>query len=150
MPVDAVQEVTRTEYTIFIFFASLGVLQLGALGGQLKGMLFFRRPALTYLFALLTTGAAFFWFFFYESRIDTIMRQTGLEGKQQFAYFCLGAFLAVVATLLLTSLLAPLRRKAGCARRNPGEGLESLTELSYYEAVKRSLKTWWNPYDLAD
>jgi len=150
MPVDTFQEVTRTEYTIFVFVASLGFMQLGALGGGLKGLLFFRKPVLTYFFALVTTGSAFYWFFFYGSRIDTIMRQTGLEGKQQFAYFCLGAFLAVVVTLLLTSLVAPFRRHVGSAREDPGEGLESLTQLSYYEAVKRSLKTWWNPYDLAD
>jgi len=150
MPDETIGEVTRSGYTVFIFLASLGVLQLAALGGGLKGMLLFRKPVLTYLFALVTMGSAYYWFFFHDSRIDTIMRQTGLEGKQQFAYFCLGAFLAVVVTMAVTSLLGLLRRRPGSANKNPGEGLEALSELSYYEAVKRSLKSWWDSNDVAD
>jgi len=150
MPDDAVGELTRSSYTFFVFWASLGVLQLAALGGGLRGMLFFRRPVLTYLFALVTIGTAYYWFFFHNSRIDTIMRQTVLEGKQQFAYFCLGAFLGVVVTMVVTSMLGWLRREPGSAKKNPGEGLEALTQLTYFQAVKRSLKSWWNPNDVAD
>lgn len=140
--------VSREEYIAFVFMASVGVLQLVGAFTQLKGLLFFRNRALTYLLSSLLIVGSFYWFFARDDRWDNVMRHTSLEGKQQFLYFCLAAFLAVMFTLAFSSLLAALRARRqnkGMANpgqmTDPGEGLDKLKEMSYFEAVKRSLKS---------
>jgi len=145
-----VELVSREEYIAFVFMASVGVLQLVGAFTQLKGLLFFRNRALTYLLSFLLIGGSFYWFFVRDDRWDTIMRHTSLEGKQQFLYFCLAAFLAVFFTLVISSLLAALRaRRQNKSTTNPGqttdpdpgEGLDKLKEVSYLEALKRSFRS---------
>jgi hypothetical protein len=143
-----VELVSREEYIAFVFMASVGVLQLVGAFTQLKGLLFFRNRALTYLLSSLLIVGSFYWFFARDDRWDNVMRHTSLEGKQQFLYFCLAAFLAVMFTLAFSSLLAALRARRqnkGMANpgqmTDPGEGLDKLKEMSYFEAVKRSLKS---------
>jgi len=132
--------------------ASVGVLQLVGAFTQLRGLLFFRNRAVTCLLSSVLIVGSFYWFFARDDRWDNILRHTSLEGKQQFLYFCLAAFLAVMFTLAFSSLLAALRAK----RQNkgmsnpgqttdpdpdPGEGLDKLKEMSYFEGVKHSFKS---------
>ena len=133
-------EVTRSEYLLFVFMAAVGVLQLVGARTQLKGLLFFKKPALAYLISLLALGGSFYWFFVRDDRMDTIMRHTGLEGAQQFYYFCLAAFAGLVFTLLVSSLINTLRPKGHSMESSPVEGLEALNNMSYLEALRRSLR----------
>ena len=142
--------VSREEYIAFVFMASVGVLQLVGAFTQIKGLLFFRNRALTYLLSFLLIGGSFYWFFVRDDRWDTIMRHTSLEGKQQFLYFCLAVFLAVMFTLVASSLLAALRARrqnkdmtnpGQTTDPDPGEGLDKLKEVSYLEALKRSFRS---------
>jgi hypothetical protein len=134
--------VTRSEYLLLVFVACVGVLQLVGARTRLKGLLFFRTQAVAYLLSVAALGGSFWWFFVRDDRWDTVMRRTGLEGAQQFYYFCLAAFAAVVFTLVVSSLLHALRPKGRSMRRVPGQGLDALQDMSYFEAVKHSLKSW--------
>jgi len=131
-------KVTSFQYFIFVFIASVGVLQLIAAGTGLKGILFFKRKALDYLFSFLAIGGSFYWFFQWHNRIDTVMRQTGLEGAQQFLYFCMATFAALVFTLIGSSLLKV--RGKGQPKGNR-QGLDALKEMSYFVAVKHSFRS---------
>jgi hypothetical protein len=133
--------VTFSEYLFFVFLASVGVLQLVALRARLKGLLFFKQPVLTYIFSILATGGAYWWFFQRDNRIDTIMRQTGLEGKQQFFSFCTAAFLAVVFTLVVSSLIGMLGKKPQKQDDDDVDGLDALKEKTYFEAIKHSFRS---------
>ena len=133
--------VQRWEYFLFVFIASAGVLQLVASYSQLKGLLFFESKILSYLFALLAIGGSFGWFFGYNHRIDTVMRRVGLEGAQQFLYFNLAAFLALVLTLIVSSVLHAYRHRAQCEQKEYPEGLGALRETSYFESLKHSLRS---------
>ncbi|MBL7119213.1 MAG: hypothetical protein ISS53_00855 [Dehalococcoidia bacterium] len=133
--------VTRAEYLIFIFTASVGVLQLVAARTQLKGLLFFRKSVLAYPLSLLLIIGSFWWFFVRDDRIDTIMRQTGLEGSGQFYNFCMGAFAALLFTLAASSLIGLLRHRRQRNENENSEGLNTLRQMSYYEAVKRSFRS---------
>lgn len=133
--------VTRAEYLIFIFTASVGVLQLVSARTQLKGLLFFKKPVLAYPFSLLLIIGSFWWFFVRDDRIDTIMRQPGLEGSGQFYNFCMGAFAALLFTLAVSSLIGLLRRRGQRNENENSEGLDTLRQMSYYEAVKRSFRS---------
>jgi len=131
-------QVTSCQYFIFVFIAAVGVLQLIATGTQLKGLLFFKRKALVYLFSFLAIGGSFGWFFGWDNRLDTVMRQTGLEGAQQFLYFCLAAFAALVFTLIVSSLL---KAQWKGQPKGSSQGLDALKERSYFEAVKHSFRS---------
>jgi len=141
-----VEQVTSFEYFIFVFIASVGVLQLIATITQRKGLLFFKRKALSWLFSFLAIGGSFGWFFGWGDPMDmamrqtgdAAMRQTGLEGAQQFLYFCMATFAALVVTLIVSSL-----RRARW-KGHPGgssQGLDALKERSYFEAVKHSFRS---------
>jgi len=68
------------------------------------------------------------------------MRQTGLEGKQQFFSFCTAAFLAIVFTLVVSSLIGMIRKKPQKQNEDDIDGLDALKEKTYFEAVKHSFK----------
>lgn len=133
--------ITFPEYLAFVFMASVGVLQLVAASVQLRGLLFLKRPILAYPLSFLIIGSAFYWFFQRDNRIDTIMRQTGLEGTQQFFGFCIGAFLAVVFTLIASSLISAIQNKTPINENAPSQGLDALREKSYFEALKHSFRS---------
>jgi len=133
--------VQHWEYFLFVFIASVGVLQLAASYSQLQGLLFFQNKILSYLFALLAIGGSFEWFFGYNNRIDTVMRRVGLEGAQQFLYFNMAVFLALVLTLIISSVLHAYRHRAQRGQKEYPEGLGALIETSYFESLKHSLRS---------
>lgn len=138
------------EYYLFVFVASVGVLQLVATYRQIKGLLFFQNRTLSYIFSILTIGGSFGWFFGWADRLDTIMRRVGLEGAQQFLYFNMAAFLALIFTLIVTSLLYSCRSRAQCHQKSYPEGLGALKEIGYFEALKLSLRPRGRRDDTAD
>lgn len=138
------------EYYLFVFIASVGVLQLVAAYRQIKGLLFFQNKILSYIFSILAIGGSFGWFFGWADRLDTIMRRVGLEGAQQFLYFNMGAFLALIFTLIVTSLLYAYRSRAQCHQKSYPQGLGALKEIGYFEALKLSLKPRGRRDDTAD
>jgi len=141
-----VEQVTPFEYFILVFIASVGVLQLIATVTQRKGLLFFNRKALAYLFSFLAIGGSFGWFFGWGDPLDmamrqtgdAAMRQTGLEGAQQFLYFNMAVFAALVFTLIVSSLL---KARWKGQPKGSSQGLDALKERSYFEAVKHSFRS---------
>jgi len=138
-------------YMLFVFMASVGVLQLVAIRTELKGLLFFHRPALTYFIAFLALAGSFYWFFGVGDPMDIAMKMTGdaamrktsLEGREQFFSFCTAAFLAVVFTVTVSSLIDMLRKKPQSNDDEDEEisGLDALKNKSYFEAIKLSFKS---------
>lgn len=130
------------QYCIFVFIAVVGVLQLTATCHQLKGMLFIRNKPITLILSVAAIVFAFWWFFFRDNRIDTVMRSTGVEGAQQFAVFCWTTFAALIVTLVISSLLQmfvyrPLR---GTAQEERLEGAYQLRYTSWFEALREAFR----------
>ena len=130
------------EYCIFVFTAVIGLLQLIATCNQLKGMLFMRNRPITLVLSIAAILFAFWWFFFRDNRLDTVMRRTGLEGAQQFSVFCWTTFAALVVTLVLSSLLRMFvyRRREGTEQEERLEGAYQLRYMSWFEALREVLK----------
>jgi hypothetical protein len=120
------------DYILFIFIASLGVLQLSASLRGFSRLMLFRTKPLSYMFAAVCILGSFGWFFGWDDRLDEKIMMTGLEGGQQFFYFALSFFLALVFTLLLSSLR--WRRLAPSDKDE--EGLEALTYKTYLQAMQ--------------
>jgi hypothetical protein len=130
------------QYCIFVSIAVMGLLQLIATCNQLQGMLFIRNRPVTLVLSIAAIVLAFWWFFFRDNRLDTVMRRTGLEGAQQFTVFCWTTFTALVVTLVLSSLLRILvyRRKESDEQEDRIEGAYQLRYMSWFEALRGVLR----------
>jgi hypothetical protein len=136
-------EIVRAwQYCIFVFIAVMGMLQLIASCHQIKGMLFIRNKPITLILSIAAIVFAFWWFFFRDSRIDTVMRRTGVEGAQQFAVFCWTTFTALVVTLVISSLLQMFvyRRREGTRQEERLEGAYQLRYVSWFEALREAFR----------
>ncbi len=120
------------EYTIFIFAATFGVLQLAAVHSGLRGLSFLKRPLAASIFGAVVIIGAYVWFFAIENR-----NVPGLEGSQQLGNFALGASLAIVFTFVVSSILRsdtdPEHSESG-----QGQGLNVLRAMTYFQAIKRA------------
>ena len=127
------------DYVLFIFLASLGVVQLAALKNGLKGLYFIRIPLLNFVAALALVVGSFVWFFVSEPRNlpDT---GGGLDGNQQAMFSVAAAVGAVLFTLATTSLL-----NAGFGRGEElkGTGLQALRRTNYFIALRRTMGRLW-------
>jgi uncharacterized membrane protein len=125
-----------------VFIAVVGVLQLTATCHQLKGMLFIRNKPVTLVLSIAAIAFAFWWFFFRDSRIDTVMRSTGVEGAEQFTVFCWTTFTALIVTLVISSLLQMFvyRRREGTTQEERLEGAYQLRYMSWFEALREAFR----------
>ena len=122
------------EYFLLAFVSCLGVLQIVANANKLRGISFFKRLTLGYIFAALIIIGAISWFFITEDRIVP-----GLTGPDMALWFFVGATLAVITTLILSSLLNR-RMSPSIGDPEPEEkGLGVLKEITYFQAIHRHL-----------
>jgi len=89
------------DYFVLAFGGAVGVYQIAAAHAGFKGLCFFRRPLLQYLFGLVAIAGAFGWFYGTENR----NWQHTVEGTQQLGLFLLAIILAYFATALVASLI---------------------------------------------
>ena len=125
------------DYFLFVFAASLGVLQLTAAYSRLYGLLLFNR-ALSSLLGFVAVVLAFTWFFASEPRNipDT---SSGLDGNQQAILFFAGALAALVTTLVASSL----RHWSMAGGGEHDRGLEALRRASYLRVLLKGLDGHW-------
>ena len=123
------------DYCSFVFLATLGVVQMTAARGSLRGLLFLRHRRLAFLSGGILTAAAFLWFFLSEPRNIPDTRG-GLDGNETAGYFAVAAGSAVILTLLLSSLSNRSMMGSGIA----APGLEALRQTTYIRALAQALK----------
>ena len=132
------------DFFILAFLISLGTLQMAAAYRSLRGLLFIRSRTAAFLLGLAFTLAGFIWFYLAEPRniSDT---EGGIDGNQSSALFAGGAGAAVLATLLLSSLvnwsLGRNERGGGEAPYQPG--LDALTHTNYLRAFASAVRSLW-------
>ncbi len=126
-------------YVNLVFIASVGVIQLAAAHAGLTKLLFIKCKAITYALGVTLIVAGFIWFFWPGPRHipDTA---GGLDGNDQAARFALSALAAVGFTVLTSSLL---NRRSQDRQTPTLDGLESLRENTYLEALPTGLRSLW-------
>ena len=127
------------DYLAFIFFASLGVVQLAILNNGLKGLYFVGIPVLNLTIALALLVGAFLWFFLSEPR-NLPDSGGGLDGNRQAILSVIGSVSAVIFTLAVTSLRAAMSRQEKVSYM---PGLEALKRSSYVSAVRGTFCRLW-------
>lgn len=128
----------KLDYILWVFTASCGILQWVASANKLKGLTFFPKPIMNYIFSLAAVGGSFYWFFLWDNRLAEKIMRTGLEGKQQFYSFLLAVLLAVVFTVVVSSWVRAFARTRSSS--SDQEGLDALREMSYFVALRRSFR----------
>lgn len=129
-----------TDYFLLVFIASLGVVQVGASMGQLKGLLVFKSPIIARTLGLGLVVGAFVLFFSTGTR-NINDYEGGLNAPTQGLFFFLGSSAGVILTLLSTSIL---NRRMNGARPPSEPGLDALKDTNYLLALGRSLSYWGN------
>ena len=150
------------EYFLFIYLASLGVLQIAVSYANLRGLSFFKRPIWGYIFGSLAIAGGFSWFYIvgnphpevgYAITVSDIFRYgfsnplppgTGLIlGAGESVFF----FLVAVVCALLTTIIISSIVKFRISTRTPEdkneealEGLEALKGMTFFQAITRNLR----------
>ncbi len=130
------------DYYILVVVAAFGAIQIAASVSQLKGLLLFKSIRAARTVGLALVVGAFVWFFASESR-NINDYEGGLDGNAQAVYFLLGAATAVLATIVVSSLL-----NAGMngGEPAPGEGLDALRHTNFVRALAHSIRYWWKEW----
>ena len=129
-----------TDYCIGVFVSTLGVLQLAFSVGGIRGMLVFKSPLVASALGLALAIAGFVLFFSTGTR-NINDYEGGLDAPTQALFFFLGAFAAVIVTLVVTSIVNHRMRGP---ESDPEAGIDSLRDTNYALSLARSLRYWWN------
>ncbi len=127
------------DYFILVFVGSLGVIQVAASIGGLRGLLLVKRPIVVRSLGIALVIVALAWFF----SVDRIINDTvgGLNSNQQGLLF----FLAVVCSGALTLLVSTLvNRRMQNDDAAPDAGLEALRGNSWAHALQRNWLYWFS------
>ena len=129
------------EYLLLVFLVCSGVVQVAAAYGRLRGLLYFGDRRFSVVFWMAMLLGSLVWFFWDGGRNfpDT---EEGIAGAAQFALFVLGGFLALLVTFLVTSLTNFSRQVSG----NTIDGLPSLRETTFVQALLNNLDLLWKLY----
>ena len=132
------------DFFILVFLISLGTLQMAAAYRSLRGLLFIRSRTWAFLLGLAMLLVGFIWFYLAEPR-NVSDTEGGIDGNQSSALFAGGAGAAVLATLLLSSLVnLSLGRNAVDRNKGPyPPGLEALEHTTYLRAFKTAVRSLW-------
>ena len=129
------------EYLLLVFLVCCGVVQVAAAYSGLRGLLFFGDRRFSVVLGIVMILGSLAWFFWDGGRNfpDT---GRGIAGASQFALFVLGGFLALLVTFLVTSLTNFSRG----AFVDTIEGLPSLRETTFFQALLNNLGVLWKLY----
>jgi len=150
------------EFSLFIYLASMGVLQIAASYSNLNGLSFFKRPKWGYIFGILAIGGGFSWFYIvgnphpevgYAITVSDIFVYGWSNPKPPDIGLIMGEgesiifFLFAVGCALLTTIVISSVVKSRISPRNPEEmnkdaqeGLEALKDMTFFQAITRSLR----------
>lgn len=150
------------EYFLFIFLASLGVLQIAASYSKLRGLSFFSRTTWGYIFGALSIVGGFCWFYIvgnphpevgYAITVSDIFRYGWsnpmppdigliLGDGESVGFFLLAVGCAILTTIAFSSIvkfrISP-RSTDGVNKEDP-KGLEALREMTFFQAITRILR----------
>ncbi len=129
-----------TDYCLGVFVSTMGILQLAFSAGDIRGLLLFKSRFAARTLGLALTVAGFVLFFSTGSR-NINDYEGGLDAPTQALFFFFGASAAVVATLVVTSIVNHRMRGT---EAGPEAGVDSLRDTNYALSLARSVRYWWD------
>ncbi len=130
------------DYYILVTVSAVGVFQLVAMHGGLRGILVLRPSRLSALLWGALPLAAVGWFFVTKDR-KVSDHMGGLSSNEIALAFFVGVVTAWVLTVAVTSIL---NHRRGMEAEDPGTGLEALSRTTYFRAVLHSVRRWYGEW----
>ena len=127
-----------TDYFLLVFVATLGVIQIAASVGGLKGLLVFKSPLIIRPLGLALVVASFILFFSTDER-NLNDYEGGLDANTQALFFFLGVLAGGGVTFVCSSVVN-MRMKG--ADPLTGGGFDALRETNFVRALALSLRHW--------
>ncbi len=137
------------DYCITVFMSAFGVMQLSFSLGGIKGLMLFGSDAVCRIFGIVLVVAGFVLFFSTGTR-NINDYEGGLDAPTQGLLFFCSASVAVLATLILSSLVN--RKMRGQVGNNDDHGadieagLDSLRDTNYALALWRGIISLWRKW----
>lgn len=121
------------EYFLFIFISSIAVFQIASAWQGLEYLLFLKNKILTFILSFIFILASYYWFFYVGGK-ETLH----MKGSQQLILFPLGILSGTLYTLLISSLINDGGKASEKSKEilAPGEGLEILEYMTYWQAFR--------------
>ena len=131
------------EYLLLVFISAIGIIQVAASYGQIKGLLIVQNIYISVIVGILlivTPLLAFFW----SGGRNIPDTNGGIPGALQFVLFLSGIALAISFTYTVTSISQSYR----FSNTTPDtlKGLESLRNTTFAKALFKNLCMLWQQY----
>ncbi len=120
-------------YSISVFTAGVGVLQAAAAYNDLRGLRFFTKKLLSYLFAVITISIALTVLAIWNWNFTVGI----IQGAEQAGLFLLSIFVALLFTAFLASII---NNKRFSGEENNLEGLEALRNKTFFQVLEHQFK----------
>ena len=127
-----------TDYFLSVFVSTIGVIQLSASFGGLRGLLVFKSPIVARPFGIALAVAPIVLFFATEER-NLNDFNGGLDANTQALFFFLGVLAGGAVTFIGSSLI---NMRMNDANASPGSGFDALRGTNYLRALASSLRYW--------
>ena len=113
------------KYSVLVFLAVCALLQLAAIRNHLRGLQFIKNRGLEISISIIilvaVAGLFFFWNYFNAVGV--------IEGSQQAEFFAISGTLALIFTLLVSSLINRSMQKHETSSKHGLQALENATFL---------------------
>jgi hypothetical protein len=116
------------EYSITLFPALMGILQVVAAYNHLRGLQFFKQSVWSYLFAAVTLAFSLYLLFTWNFRNATGI----IQGLEQSGLFLINLAIAFVCTAIISSII---NHKLKIPKRIP-EGVEAFRESTLFQTLQ--------------
>jgi hypothetical protein len=130
------------DYYILVTVSAVGVFQLVAMRGGLRGLLLLRPSRLSTIVWAAFPLAAVVWFFVTKDR-KLSDHMGGLSSNEIALAFFVGVGTAWVLTVAAASIL---NHNRGHEEVDPRAGLESLSSATYFRAVLHNVRYWYREW----
>ncbi len=127
-----------TDYFLLVFVSALGVIQIGASFGGLRGLLFLKATKADRALGTILAVAPFIWFFAAGER-NINDYQGGLDAPTQALFFFLGTLAAGGVTFTVSSAVNWRMDRGAPA---PEDGMDALRNATWVKALAASLQHW--------
>jgi hypothetical protein len=122
---------------LLMFWSSVGTLQVIASWADLEGISFFFHRVAGYIFGVGITIAIIIWFFAADKHTRPyVSPQLG----EQFGAYVAGVLVALVFTLVVSSLIKFRKLRPIQGSVDKPQGVESLKRMTWFQAVRHSLR----------
>ena len=122
------------EYCIYVFIATMGMMQIVAAIWGLRGIAFFRSKKWSYAFGITAIAGVFIWFFGFTG---LNLREPTFDTPPQLLWLAVSVALALIVTFGISSLINRRLPRDEISSKTQSDGIEMLKDKTYWQSINR-------------